>query len=201
MVDSSKSIIRALTESCKILDIEPLIPFSKVKIGPPLDKILQSILPSEESSLYDLFKHTFIKLYDRKFCKDCVVYPGALHALSQAAKNADLFLVTNKRISPTINILRHHQILKIFKGILGSDSISNVGLSKSMSISYLIQDFGLDRSQCTYFGDTGADAISCQEAGIDFVFTTWGYGNINEVSDLQVKTMDNWNKLANFAKD
>ena len=198
LVDSAESIRGALIESCKINNIEPIIPISEIKIGPPLNKILRSILPHEESSLYHFLRDTFIEVYDRKFCTECTLYPGAIDALSQAAKNADLFLLTNKRISPTMNILRHHKILPTFQAIIGSDSVSNNGLSKSMSISYLIHEYGLDRLECTYFGDTEGDAIACQEAGIDFVHVSWGYGDTKEMANFNYLTIDNWDRLCNF---
>lgn len=198
LVDSADSIRSALLESCKVNNIEPMIPISEIKIGPPLDEIIRSILPYEENSRYILFKETFVELYDKKFCTECIVYPGALDALSQAAKNADLFLVTNKRISPTMNILRHHKILSTFQATIGSDSASNNGLSKSMSISYLLQEYGLDRSECTYFGDTEGDAIACHEVGIDFVYVSWGYGDKKEMANFNYLTIDNWDRLSNF---
>ena len=48
LVDSAESIRRALIESCKVNNIEPMIPISEIKIGPPLDEIIRSILPYEE---------------------------------------------------------------------------------------------------------------------------------------------------------
>lgn len=198
LVDSAESIRRALTESCKVNNVEPMIPISEIKIGPPLDEIIRSILPYEENSRHDFFKKTFVELYDRKFCKDCIVYPGAIDALSNAAVNADLFLVTNKRISPTINILRHHNMVHAFKAIIGCDSVDNKGLSKGKSISHLIYEYGLSRSECSYFGDTEGDAFACQEAGIDFVYVPWGYGSIKTTTNLKCLTIDSWDELCGF---
>lgn len=198
LVDSAESIRRALTESCKVNNVEPMIPISEIKIGPPLDEIIRSILPYEENSRHDFFKKTFVELYDRKFCKECIVYPGAIDALSNAAVNADLFLVTNKRISPTINILRHHNMVHAFKAIIGCDSFDNKGLSKGKSINHLIYEYGLSRSECSYFGDTEGDAFACQEAGIDFVYVPWGYGGITKTTNLQCLTIDSWDELCGF---
>lgn len=197
-MDSAESIRLALRESCKVNNIEPMIPISEINIGPPLDEIILSILPYGESSGYDLLRKTFVELYDRKFYKECIVYSGAVDALSKASVNADLFLVTNKRIIPTKKILRQHNMLNIFKAIVGCDSFEKRGLSKGKSIIQLIYEYGLSRSECTYFGDTESDALACMEAGIDFVYVPWGYGDTKEVTNLNCLTMDSWDKLCGF---
>jgi phosphoglycolate phosphatase len=198
LVDSAESIRRALIESCEVNNIEPMIPIPEIKIGPPLDEIIRSILPYEESSRHELFKKTFVELYDRKFCKEGMVYPGAIDALSQAAVNADLFLVTNKRIIPTIEILRHHNMVQTFKAIIGCDSVENNAFSKAKSINHLINKYGLCESDCTYFGDTEGDAAACHEAGVDFVYVSWGYGDAKEMANLKCLTMNSWDELCGF---
>ena len=198
LVDSAESIRRALIESCKVNNIEPIIPISEIKIGPPLDEIIRSISPYEESYQHDLFKKTFVELYDRKFCKECIVYPGAIDALSQAAVNADLFLVTNKRIIPTVKILRHHNMVDTFKAIIGCDSIEHNVFSKAKSINHLINKYDLSKSDCTYFGDTEGDAAACHETGVDFVYVSWGYGDIKEKANFDYLTIGNWDELFDF---
>ena len=197
-MDSAESIRGALIESCKINNIEPMIPISEIKIGPPLDEIIRSILPYEESYRHDLFKETFVELYDRKFCKECIVYPGAIDALSQAAVNADLFLVTNKRIIPTVKILRHHSMAQNFKAIIGCDSVENNVFSKAKSINHLINKYGLSKTDCTYFGDTEGDAAACHEIGVDFVYVSWGYGDIKGMANFNYLTIVNWDRLFDF---
>ena len=198
LVDSAESIRRALIESCKVNNIEPITPISEIIIGPPLDEIIRSILPYEERSRHVLLKKTFVELYDRKFCKECIVYPGAIDALSKAAVNADLFLVTNKRIIPTIKILRHHNMVHIFKAIIGCDSVENNTFSKAKSINYLINKYDLSASDCTYFGDTEGDAVACCEADIDFIYVSWGYGNAKKMANIKCLTMNNCNELCDF---
>ncbi|MDB2554210.1 HAD family hydrolase [Porticoccaceae bacterium] len=198
LVDSAESIRSALIESCKVNNIEPMIPISEIKIGPMLDEIISSILPYEESSRHDLFKKTFVELYDRKFSKECMVYPGMIDALSQVAINTNLFLVTNKRIIPTVKILRHHSIAQFFKAIIGCDSVENNGCSKAKSINYLINKYGLSKSDCTYFGDTEGDAAACYEVGIKFVYVSWGYGDAKEMANLSCLTMNGWDELCGF---
>lgn len=198
LVDSAESIRGALIESCKVNNIEPIIPISEIKIGPPLDEIIRSILPYEENSRHDLFKKTFVELYDRKFCKECIVYPGAIDALSHAAVNADLFLVTNKRIIPTAKILLNHNMVHTFKGIIGCDSVEKNGFSKAKSINHLINKYGLSKSDCTYFGDTEGDAAACHEAGVDFVYVSWGYGDAEEMANLKCPTINGWHELCGY---
>ena len=198
LVDSAESIRKALIESCKVNNIEPMTPISEIIIGPPLDEIIRSILPYQENSQHVLFKKTFVELYDRKFCKECILYPGVIDALSKAAVNVDLFLVTNKRIIPTIKILRHHNMAHIFKAIIGCDSVENYVISKAKSINYLINKYDLSASNCAYFGDTEGDAAACCEADVDFIYVSWGYGSAKKMANIKCLTMNSWDELCDF---
>ena len=200
LVDSAESIRGALTESCKVNNVEPMIPISEIKIGPPLDEIIRSILPYEDNSRHVPFKKTFVELYDRHFWKECTVYPGASDALSKAAPNANLFLVTNKRISPTLEILRHHSIDHFFKAIIGCDSVYKKGLSKGMSIRHLIHKYRLSKSECVYFGDTEGDSLACQEVGIDFIYVPWGYGDTKKMTNLKHPIINSWDELSGLIR-
>jgi phosphoglycolate phosphatase len=126
------------------------------------------------------------------------MYPGTIDAISHAFVNMDLFLVTNKRIIPTIKILQHHNMWQYFKVIIGCDSVENNGLPKDKSISHLINEYGLSKLNCTYFGDTKGDAVACYEAGIDFFYVSWGYGDIREIANLNCSILNDWAELDDF---
>ncbi|MDC0088865.1 HAD family hydrolase [Porticoccaceae bacterium] len=198
LVDSASSVRSALSEACNINGIEPAMPVSEIKIGPPLDAILRSILLHEESARYDLLKASFVELYDKIFCTQCSLYPGAVDALSKASVVTSLFIVTNKRIIPTIKILNYFNILQIFKGVIGSDSVTNNGLPKSASIGYLIKEYGLNDRNCMYFGDTAGDALACQQAGVKFVHVPWGYDGAEQIGKFNCLSMGNWGDLSDF---
>lgn len=195
LINSAGSIKKALLESCKINNIVPRTPICDIKIGPPLDYIIHDIVPKKDVSRCADLRNTFMELYDDEFYKESFLYPGVTSALSQAAIQSDLFLITNKRISPTIKILHHLNILKIFKCILGCDSITASGLSKAKTISHLIHSFKLCRSDCAYLGDTETDMKACEEAGIDFIYASWGYGEIKQATDLSYLAITSWNDL------
>ncbi|MDB2557282.1 HAD family hydrolase [Luminiphilus sp.] len=191
LVNSAESIRKALIESCQINNIAPRVPICDINIGPPLSAIIRDILPTEDTTLRVNLRNTFLELYDGRFCKQALLYPGAIHALSQAMARSDLFVVTNKRIAPTKTILHHLNILQLFKGVLGSDSVVAHGLSKAKMINHLINSFELCRSNCAYFGDTESDAEACEEVGISFFYASWGYGDMKSNHHI----MTSWDDL------
>ena len=195
LINSAGAIKKSLLESCKVNNVVPRTSICDIKIGPPLDYIIQDILAEKDVSRCADLQNTFMELYDEYFCKESLLYPGATNALSQAAIRSDLFLITNKRIYPTIKILNHLNILKIFKCILGCDSITGTGLSKAKTIDHLINSFKLRRSDCAYIGDTENDMEACEDAGIDFIYASWGYGDIREATDLRHLVITSWDDL------
>jgi len=200
LIDSSDSIKKSLIEACKINNIKPITPISEIKIGPPLDEMIYSISPYQDSSLVSLIKESFITLYDSKFCIECVIYPGAINAIIKASEDVDLFLVTNKRINPTLKILRHFNISEYFKAVIGCDTYESNGLSKGKAINRLVNEYALSKTNCSYFGDTKGDEVACQEAGIDFFYVPWGYGDLGEITNLKFSTLNHWDELDNFIK-
>mgnify|MGYP003951669565 CR=1 FL=1 len=66
------------------------------------------------------------------------------------------------------------------------------------TINHLINKYDLSESDCTYFGDTEGDAAACHEAGVDFVYVSWGYGDAKEMANLKCLTMNGWDELCGF---
>ena len=147
-------------------DLRPL--FGKV-MTEIADVILASIDPKER---YDLMERCMKTENDYLFANECRIgYPNVKETLAELAKKYRLFIVSNSQCGyPELCIDK----LGLGDYIEGHLCFGDTGTSKGKTIRTLIQKHHI--GSCIYIGDTQGDLEACQEAGIPFIFCTYGLG-------------------------
>ena len=147
-------------------DLRPL--FGKV-MTEIADSILASIDPSER---YDLMERCMKTENDYLFANECRIgYPKVKETLAELAKKYRLFIVSNSQCGyPELCIEK----LGLGDYIEGHLCFGDTGTSKGKTIRTLIEKHNI--GSCIYIGDTQGDLEACQEAGIPFIFCTYGLG-------------------------
>ena len=147
-------------------DLRPL--FGKV-MTEIADTILASIDPSQR---YDLMERCMKTENDYLFANECRIgYPKVKETLAQLAKKYRLFIVSNSQCGyPELCIEK----LGLTDYIEGHMCFGDTGTSKGKTIRTLIEKHGI--GSCIYIGDTQGDLEACREAGIPFIFCTYGLG-------------------------
>lgn len=176
IIDSSKSIISSLNFSLNSNNIKPKIELNSFLIGPPLKNTFIKLTGISSDRILNKLILDFKTHYDEYSYRDSSIYPGLLSAIKyQLMMKKNIYLATNKRKYPTIKILKHLNINKIFKKIYTIDmNISNFSEKKFM-ISSLIKNEKLDKSSTIYVGDRTEDGIASKFNKIDFLMVPWGY--------------------------
>ena len=147
-------------------DLRPL--FGKV-MTEIADNILASIDPKERSQLMERCMKTE---NDYLFANECRIgYPKVKETLAELAKKYRLFIVSNSQCGyPELCIDK----LGLGDYIEGHLCFGDTGTSKGKTIRTLIEKHNI--GSCIYIGDTQGDLEACQEAGIPFIFCTYGLG-------------------------
>ena len=201
LIDSSESILasisRAFDESNQVLRY----PLTNKIIGPPLQETLAHLSGTEDHSILKLLSDRFKENYDEKGFLQTKVYPGISAMLTTLmGHNFYMYVVTNKRIVPTLKILNHLGWDKYFKEICSIDSIRNFGKDKSKAgiLLHIIKNNNISNNS-VYIGDHKDDLVASTKAGIPFFHATWGYGD--HISD-QINTLESPQDLCRyFIKD
>ena len=195
IIDSRRSIQRALVYVFNEAGIANKDLIEDIKIGPPLDQIIKNVCPESSSNSIRQVKDLFVKTYDEMYCTDCSLYEDAGEVLHQLSEKRDLHLVTNKRSKPTEKILEHFGISHLFSSVTACDSQGGTFIPKSESLNHMIKCLRIDRRNCYYLGDTEGDATACLESGIDFLFAAWGYGG-DEINSRELRrTLRSWKDM------
>ena len=147
-------------------DLRPL--FGKV-MTEIADNILASIDPRER---YQMMERCMKTENDYLFANECRIgYPKVKETLAELAKKYRLFIVSNSQCGyPELCIDK----LGLGDYIEGHLCFGDTGTSKGKTIRTLIEKHNI--GSCIYIGDTQGDLEACREAGIPFIFCTYGLG-------------------------
>ena len=133
------------------------------------DVILASIDPSER---YALMERCMKTENDYLFANECRIgYPRVKETLAELAKRYRLFIVSNSQCGyPELCIEK----LGLSEYIEGHMCFGDTGTSKGQTILTLIRKHNI--GSCVYIGDTQGDYEATVEAGVPFIWATYGFG-------------------------
>ena len=133
------------------------------------DAIFSSI-PVEER--YDLMERCMESENRYLHENECNIgYPGVKETIQALAKKHRLFIVSNSQCGyPELCIDK----LGLEGCILGHLCFGDTGTSKGRTIRTLMEKHGI--TSCAYIGDTQGDYEATVEAGVPFIWATYGFG-------------------------
>ncbi len=203
LIDSEESIIRALQETLLLFGIAPLRPLSREIVGPPLIELLKSVSGISERERLNKLVQAFIQYYDSDGYRHCHPYLGIDNLLVRLKKcGVALYIVTNKRLAPTLKILELFQWIDLFKAVYAIDSIPNAPfVNKADALAHLLNNYDLEKNGSLYIGDRVEDFDAASLNGVDVILVKWGYGDLpiddggsygvaQTVQELENKLMD-----------
>ncbi len=147
-------------------DLKPL--FGKV-MTEIADVILASI---PEEKRYDLMERCMDTENRYLFENECRIgYPGVRETVEALAKKYRLFIVSNSQCGyPELCMDK----LGLTAYIRGHLCFGDTGTSKGKTIRTLMEKHKIEN--CAYVGDTQGDYEATVEAGIPFIWATYGFG-------------------------
>ena len=96
----------------------------------------------------------------------------------ELAKTYDLYIVSNCQCGYIEQFLRKTQLEAYIKDI---ECFGNTGKNKGENIRLLVKRNSLKAP--VYIGDTKGDCDASKEAGVPFIFASYGFGNVTEYAE------------------
>ena len=182
LIDSAPSILSSLQAALNEASVTPCKPLSESLIGPPLPQIILDVLGKEQqASIPDVIER-FKRHYDTQGYKSSVVYPGIQDLLEELKQtDIDLYIATNKRITPTQSILKYLGWNDYFKEVYALDYFLPAVLDKSSMLSNVVKELKKDSKDLIYVGDRPEDADAAKENKMPFLWASWGYGEYVDI--------------------
>ena len=140
------------------------------KVMTEIAGVILASIPVEER--YDLMERCMKTENDYLFQNECRIgYPGVKETIAELAKRHRLFIVSNSQCGyPELCIEK----LGLGDYISGHLCFGDTGTSKGKTIRTLMEKHGIE--SCVYIGDTQGDYEATVEAGIPFIWCTFGFG-------------------------
>ena len=184
LIDSRQSIEASLKIAFQIVGMPLPAKWTGEMIGPPFEEILDDLLGKGAAREKIVIKNKFKEIYDGELCLSAKNYVGLKSILLQLARaNFDLYLLTNKRLKPTLKILNHLDISNFFRDIYSTDEYRELHSKQDVIESILAT--GNLKYEITYLiGDSEDDRAAARAIGANFIHANWGYGKLKELCDV-----------------
>ena len=148
---------------------EDLLPLFGKVMTEIADVILASIPEADRYDLMERCMATENKYLEENSCR--IGYPGIRETLAELSKKYRLFIVSNSQCGyPELCI----QKLDIAPFIRAHMCFGDTGTSKGQTILRLMKEQNI--TSAAYVGDTQGDYEASVEAGIPFIWATYGFG-------------------------
>ena len=143
--------------------------------GLPLDQIARNMFPEQTEALR-------MRLMDECCEQENIylaehgglLYPKLEETLQKLSEKYRLFIVSNCQAGYIEVFLQSSHLGKYFEGHLCPGDTGN---AKADNIAQIIRDYHLESP--VYVGDTDGDFRASHEAGIPFVFASYGFGQVS----------------------
>ena len=176
--DSAKGVVDAWNEVIdSIPDKDHLITMEEMYqlMGKPMDEIAALVFPNMSVERREEVMEICCKKENDLLRKTGgILFPELEETLIELKKNYELFIVSNCQVGYIEAFLEHYGFHKYFTD---TENFGNTGRLKAYNIDLVVKRNGLNKA--VYVGDTQGDCDSSKEAGIPFVFASYGFGNVN----------------------
>jgi phosphoglycolate phosphatase len=188
LVDSAPGILRGISLALDSNRVKPVLPLDRSLIGPPLLVTLARVAGRDDPDLLDALVGDFIRFYDGGACLDSPAFPGVGKTLAELRQRGyGLYLVTNKRGTPTQKILNHLGWSALFTAVYCLDEHVDCP-GKAQLLAKLIEAHTLCATDTPYVGDTDGDAWSARAHAMPYIHVAWGYGHLPEPTPERICT-------------
>jgi phosphoglycolate phosphatase-like HAD superfamily hydrolase len=182
LIDSKSEIIS--TYKKVFLDIIPPIPvdFSALNYGATLTSILQEVYVGNIDLIHEA-KLRFADIYDHSSYEDTLLYPSVHEMLAKLKEQKIIcHIATNKRLLPTLNILKQKKMLDFFSSVKASDMIKGIIISKKEMVSGICKENKIQVGMM--IGDSIQDIESGINSGLTTVAVGYGYETIENLEKI-----------------
>lgn len=181
MIDSQNEIILTYKKVFETILPEKPANFDEVDFGGTMPQTLEKLY-GNNIELKNKAKQLFIDLYDNSSFTNTPLFEGIIETLSELTTKAyTLHIATNKRLNPTLKILKKKAISHFFTDIKTSDTYGNRLMSKTEMVREICNNHKL-LSGCMV-GDSLQDIEAGQNNQIKTIAVSYGYGDMNTIKN------------------
>ena len=143
-------------------------------VGKTMDDWAQAVLPELDLSVSRPITEIMEQKENDEIRKNGTdLYPYVKETFEQLSSDYDLFILSNCGKGYIEAVMAHAGIEPYVRGHL---CFGDNGIDKPDNLKKMIRDYDLVHP--VYVGDTARDQECCEEAGVPFIFVSWGFGDV-----------------------
>lgn len=156
----------------------------KREFGKPMDEIADDLFgPIDPDKKARLLEHCCELEHDAILNNnDDLSYEGMRETMRMLSENNELYIVSNCQDGYIELVIEKNGLSKYIKDF---ECFGHTGLYKADNIKLLMERNGIEKA--IYIGDTYGDYLATKEAGCEFCFAKYGFGQV-EKPDYVIET-------------
>jgi len=173
LVDTSVDITKALNYAITPYGIRALEVSDVIKlVGEGITRLIEKAL-GERAFFKEEATKRFLEHYSAHLTDYSKAYPGVRETLS-TLNNYKKVVISNKRESLSIELLKRLDLINYFDLVVGSDTTQGKKPS-SEPVIYTLRNFSIPQAEAIMVGDSPFDIEAAGRTGIKSVAVTYGY--------------------------
>lgn len=208
LVNSIYAIQRSVNETLARFGLGPIsVEDTKVYVGDGYRKLMERALRACGDKELVHYEEA-LKVYEEIF-KSCCMYRVEAY---EGIRSLLAFLKENGIRTAVLSNKPHLRTLDNVYGVFGKECFDlvygereDLGIRKKPApdgVWAILEELGLDKKECLYFGDTNTDMKTGINAQVDTVGVTWGFRSREELEAFRpVLIADHPSQAAVFVKD
>lgn len=175
LLDTSEGVFESVRHTVKSLGKPDLDEATlRTFIGPPVKLSLIRLYGLDEDAANRATEIFRTQYKDHDLLK-AEPYPGIKDLIRALRANGfKIGVATLKREDYALTLLEHYHFTEICDSICGSDFDSK--MTKADVLNKCLNSLKVSPSEAVLVGDTSSDGIGAEQAGVDFMAVTYGFG-------------------------
>lgn len=202
LLDTSEGIFHTANYTVAMLGHEPcgdLVQLRKF-VGPPLKDCFRIVYGFQDEKLLDECVRVYRKEYEKLGMHLCHIYPGLVETIdSLHSLGLKVGVCTLKYERLARMIFDEKGLSSKLDTVRGTDEEGKI--TKAESILRATKDLGLEPADVLMVGDTVNDQMGAQEAGVDFLAVSWGFGFAKGDEVAYGRLIDSPDQILSYVKE
>lgn len=194
--DSSEGIINAFNYALREISHQQPAGNLKDHIGAPLSETFHRFFPGN-NVMAEKGIQLFREYYGRTGKFENQLYPGISELIKDLQKSYPLYVLTNKTQRFAEDILDHFRLSTFFTGIYGLDPVKPTSKT-AVALELQKSLFNGNPKLTLLIGDSTYDYECAKNAGWDFCFVTYGFGNASDFENKPTMVAHDPGQLRNL---
>lgn len=181
LFDTVDDVVICLNKALKVNGFPTLTKSEYVKrLGGNIDEIVSLVLNDQNSKEnIEIIKESYQKIYDESLKENSHPFFNIHDLLIALQDNGILLAINSNRKTDSIKFFTDQYFKDIDFLLIEGHDVNYPSKPSPIGVNKILNKANVSLDEAIYIGDSKTDIKTAQNAGIDCIIVTWGYGDKN----------------------